>query len=93
MRVGLSKLLATMAALGISVKKISKHQTRKANATGRRRLALSRGAGSINAKADIQQLCNAGKYDEARDMAEAHERMCGEKIFPSAWWRTSISQG
>jgi cobalamin biosynthesis Mg chelatase CobN len=93
MQPSFSKILAAMAALGVSVKKISKHQTRRANAQGRKRLTLSRGAGSISAKADIMQLVTACRYDEARAMAEAHERQCGEKLFPAAWWRTSISQG
>lgn len=90
-----SKILATMAALGLSAKRMSKHQTtrRSPYAKARRRYAIARGAGSISAKADIQQLCNTHQYDTAREMAEAHERMCGEKLFPLAWWRTSISQG
>ena len=52
------------------------------------RLRLSRGPGSISAKADIQQLCNNGQYLKAREMAKEHEHQCGESLFPGAWWRS-----
>lgn len=50
---------------------------------GRKRLTMSRGAGSINAKADILQLCRAGQFSDAIAMAKDHERQCGERLFPS----------
>lgn len=96
MQLSFNKALAAMAALGVSVRRVSKHQTTGGNrryAKAHQRLKISRGAGSISAKADIQQLCDTNQYDEARAMAEAHERQCGEKLFPLAWWRTDISQG
>lgn len=84
-----------LARMGINRRTVSKHAFNRTlrNARQGRRYTIARGPGSISAKADIQQLCDANRYDEAREMAEAHERMCGEKLFPSAWWRTSISQG
>lgn len=51
------------------------------------RLRLSRGAGSINCKADVTQLCNHRQYADARAMVIDHERQCGEVLFPGAWWR------
>lgn len=48
----------------------------------RKRLQMARGAGSINAKADILQLVRAGRRAEAAAMAREHERQCGERLFP-----------
>ncbi len=42
---------------------------------------MARSAGSFNAKADILQLGRAGRWIEAAEMDEAHERMCGERLF------------
>lgn len=94
MRAAIAKFIASLGAMGGNVlnhliqkllagRRVSKHQTTAANfrTKGRKRLNISRGAGSISAKADIQQLCNIGRYAEAREMAEAHERQCGEKLF------------
>lgn len=54
----------------------------------RKRLQMARGAGSINAKADILQLVRADRKAEAAQMAKDHERQCGERLFPrGAWWR------
>lgn len=100
MRSAISRFIASLGAFGGQVpsnliqkllagKRVSKHRTTSASfkTKGCRRLTLARGAGSINAKADITQLCNARQYDAAREMAENHERQCGEKLFPHAWWR------
>lgn len=46
-----------------------------------RRLTIARGAGSISAKADILQLCNADRWEEAIAMTKDHERQCGERLF------------
>lgn len=102
MRSAIARFIASLGAFGGNVpsnliqtlmagKRVSKHRTTAATfrTKGRKRLNISRGPGSISAKADIQQLCNVGRYAEAREMAEAHERQCGEKLFPLAWWRTS----
>ena len=48
----------------------------------RKRLQMARGAGSINAKADILQLVRAGRRAEAAAMAREHQRQCGERLFP-----------
>lgn len=53
----------------------------------KRRLRLSRGAGSISCKADVLQLVNLRDYAAARNMVLDHENRCGEKLFPLAWWR------
>lgn len=51
----------------------------------RKRLQMARGAGSINAKANILQLARAGRRTEAVAMAREHERQCGERLFAGAW--------
>ena len=82
----LSRILNTMNALGITAEglprfRVSKHAFNQVKSRGRKRLAMARGAGSINAKADILQLCRLGRWLEAANMAEQHERQCGERLF------------
>lgn len=70
----------------------SKHRnnrtTRLAGRRSRCKLQTAHGPGTISAKADIQQLCQQGKYLEAREFVELHERQCREVLFPNAWWRS-----
>ena len=54
----------------------------RAHDFGRKRLTMARGAGSINAKADILQLCDANRYSDAIAMSKDHTRQCGETLFP-----------
>lgn len=94
----LSQAMAFMASLGIKTPfsfRNSKHKsraksTRLAGKRSQTRLKIARGAGTISAKADIVQLVNANRYDEARKMAQDHERQCGERLFPNAWWHFTI---
>jgi hypothetical protein len=94
MRSAIGRFLASLGAMGGDIssnliqklmagKRVSKHRTTAATfkTKGRKRLTLARGAGSINAKADILQLCRLGRWDEAADMDQAHEHLCGEKLF------------
>jgi hypothetical protein len=83
----LSRIMNTMAALGITAEgmprfRVSKHAFNQSKANrGRKRLRIARGAGSISAKADILQLCRTSHWLEAANMAEEHERQCGERLF------------
>jgi hypothetical protein len=61
--------------------------TRLAGHRSKCKTHIARGAGTISAKADIQQLCNQRKYAEARELANEHEHQCGESLFAGAWWR------
>jgi hypothetical protein len=88
----LSRVMAFMAALGISTPmfRVSRDKTKTTRLAGKRsrsRLRIAQGPGSISAKAEITQLCNQGRYNEAHIYAEAHEAQCGERLFPAAWWR------
>lgn len=93
----LARIAAAMAALGISVPdahifgRPSKHAFNKTGRNvGKRsrcRLKIAQGPGSISAKAEITQLRNQGRFNDARLYAEAHEIQCGERLFPAAWWR------
>ena len=91
----ISQILNTMAALGITSPgmpkyRISKHRNNTRNKPGRKRLRMARGAGSINAKADILQLCRIDRWAEAANMAQEHEYQCGERLFSPevrAQWR------
>lgn len=86
----LNRALAFLARQGVSMPgyiRPSKHQTKSTRLSGirgpkRKRLQPARGAGSINAKADILQLARAGKFQMAHDMAIAHRHQCGEDLFP-----------
>jgi hypothetical protein len=86
---------AMLSRMGISRRGVSKHAFNKTSrGAGRRskakRLNMSRGAGSINAKADILQLCSASKWEEAATMDQEHEHRCGERLFGPevrAQWR------
>lgn len=92
-----STMLGKLAAMGftnihLGRRGVSKHQNDKpylyhVRNPGKKRLNISRGAGSISAKADIQQLVNHHRYAEARIMVLDHEQQCGEVLFPGAWWR------
>lgn len=73
--------LADMGILLPAMRRVSKHQT-TVQGKGKKRLRMARGAGSINAKADILQLVRTGKMEAACKMANEHERQCGEKLFP-----------
>ena len=55
----------------------------------RQRLKSAYGLGTINCKAQIDQLVRDGAYLEARVMAEQHEKVCGERLYPTAFWRFS----
>jgi hypothetical protein len=80
----LSRVMATMAALGITAEgmprfRVSKHAFNQSKSNrGRKRLRIARGAGSISAKADILQLAHAGRWLDAANMADDHEHRCGE---------------
>ena len=75
----------TLSRLGINKRGISKHAfnktTRLKGLRSRCKLKIARGAGSINAKADILQLARAGRWNEAADMDQEHEHRCGERLF------------
>lgn len=93
-RRGLSSIMAMLAAFGgmagnqfRRLQGFSKHSTTTHGRKPRKRLRMSRGAGSINCKADVQQLVNTRDYAAARNMVLDHERQCGEVLFPGAWWR------
>jgi hypothetical protein len=85
-----------LSRMGLNRKTVSKHTfNRTSRGAGRRskakRLHMARGAGSINAKADILQLCRAGKWEDAATMDQDHERRCGEQLFGPeirAQWRS-----
>lgn len=82
--------LAALAAAGLAAP-AGRHSGNRTTRTAgkrkapRKRLQMARGAGSINAKADILQLVRAGRYAEAVTMAKEHERQCGERLFAGAW--------
>ena len=86
----LNSALTFLAKFGTAVPGMirpSKHQTQSTRLSGikgpkRKRLQMARGAGSINAKADILQLVRAGRFQMAHDMAIDHRRQCGENLFP-----------
>jgi hypothetical protein len=86
----------SLARMGITRRGISKHASnRTTRLAGQRskvkRLHMARGPGSINAKADILQLCQAGKWEDAATMDQDHERRCGEQLFGPAGralWRS-----
>lgn len=98
----LNRALAFLASQGVSVPGMvrpSKHRTKSSRLSGikgpkRKRLQMARGAGSINAKADILQLARQGKFLLAYDMAINHKRQCGEQLFPDyvldAWMMEDI---
>lgn len=75
-----------LSRLGGNRRSVSKHAfNRTSRGAGRRsrcKLKMARGAGSINAKADILQLVRAGRFQMAHDMAIDHRRQCGEDLFP-----------
>ena len=82
----LSRIMATMAALGITSPdmprfRVSKHHYNTRKNPGRKRLRMARGAGSINAKADILQLCRNGQWAAAANMDQEHEYQTGEVLF------------
>lgn len=84
----LNRVNAFLASLGMKIPmgfRISKHAGNKTSrGAGKRsqskRLNMARGAGSINAKADAFQLARAGRWLEAANMVDEHERRCGESI-------------
>jgi hypothetical protein len=93
----LARAFAAMAAMGVGLRSLppgisfanihrrGKHKTRNTRLSGKRskcKLRMARGAGSINAKADILQLARAGKFQLACEMANAHQAQCGEQLFP-----------
>jgi hypothetical protein len=80
----LDQFLAGMARLGISTPGLPPHRITKRmkkKARDHKRLQPAYGPGTINAKADIMQLCREGRWLEAANMADQHERMCGEQLF------------
>jgi hypothetical protein len=85
-----------LSRMGVNRRSVSKHAFNKTTrGAGRRskakRLNMARGAGSINAKADILQLCRMGKWEEAATMDQEHEHRCGERLFGPevrAQWRS-----
>lgn len=87
-----------LSRLGGNRRSVSKHAfNRTSRGAGRRsrcKLQMARGAGSINAKADILQLARQGKFLLAYDMAINHKRQCGEQLFPDyvldAWMMEDI---
>lgn len=82
--------------LGFTRRNVSKHAfNTSTRAAGKRskakRLNMARGAGSINAKADILQLCRMGRWEDAATMDQEHEIQCGERLFGPgirARWRS-----
>jgi hypothetical protein len=84
-----------LSHMGLNRRSVSKHAFNKTTrAAGRRskakRLRISRGAGSISAKADILQLCHMGRWEDAATMDQEHEHRCGERLFGPeirAQWR------
>lgn len=57
----------------------------------RPRLQMARGAGSINCRADVLQLCRLGRWNEAANMVEDHRRQCGEQLYSTqvlSIWRS-----
>lgn len=84
-------LLAALASAGRLLARPGRHAGNRTTRTAgkrrapRKRLQMARGAGSINAKADILQLVRAGRRAEAAAMAREHERQCGERLFAGAW--------
>lgn len=83
-------LLAALSSAGLMAP-AGRHSSGRTTRTAgkrkpaRKRLQMARGAGSINAKADILQLVRARRYVEAASMAREHERQCGERLFAGAW--------
>lgn len=63
----------------------AKHGSRKA---GRQRLKPARGAGSINAEADMQQLVRDRRFDEAAALYERHNsiRGCPKMRWGDRWY-------
>lgn len=62
----------------------------------RKRLRMARGAGSINAKADLGQLTRANRWEEAANLVDEHYRQCGERLVPEfvvAEWREAGLRG
>jgi hypothetical protein len=95
MTIGLSRFLGIMAAMmGTfpSRHKRSKHYS-SPRKPGVKRLTIARGPGSISAKEEVLRLVQNEQFAEARAYVEAHERQCGEKLFPAAWWRVTDAQG
>lgn len=84
-----------LSRMGIGRRGVSKHAfnktTRGAGRRSRCKLNIARGAGSINAKADILQLCRLGRWEDAATMDQEHEHRCGERLFGPevrAQWRS-----
>lgn len=99
----LNRAMALLARAGAQVPaffRVSKHKHNKTTALAgkkgpkRKRLQMARGAGSINAKADILQLARMGRFQMAHDMAIAHRHQCGEDLIPQevldAWMMEDI---
>ena len=84
-----------LSQMGLNRRSVSKHafnkSTRGAGRRSRCKLKIARGAGSISAKADILQLCRAGRWEDAATMDQEHEHLCGERLFGPAvraQWRS-----
>lgn len=84
---------AMLSGLGLSADIIPRpsRNTRRSFSKGRRaptsmqRLTPARGAGSINAEADMQRLIRDGKREEAAALFELHHRIRGAT--PMRWGR------
>jgi hypothetical protein len=73
----LAFILAALARLALPPRAGTKVLKAK---QGPPRLQIARGPGSISAKAEVDQLCWAGRFEEAEKLAREHFHACREAI-------------